>query len=116
VQHDEQFQKEAISLKGIQHPNVIRLLGYCLESKGEITELPNGEYVIADNYARMLCFEYVCNGGLDKHLSGTFWKHRTYFISSLFSFSEVYIVRTRLHVTTISRTLKYVTSIQQRLF
>ncbi|CAD6343754.1 unnamed protein product [Miscanthus lutarioriparius] len=67
VKGDEQFQKVATSL--IKHPNVTQLLGYCSESKGEMIKLPNGKCVIADKQTRILCFEYMCNGGLDKHLS-----------------------------------------------
>ncbi|CAD6343756.1 unnamed protein product [Miscanthus lutarioriparius] len=67
VNGDEQFQKVATSL--IKHPNVTQLLGYCSESKGEMIKLPNGKYVIADKQTRILCFEYMCNEGLDKHLS-----------------------------------------------
>lgn len=73
---DDQFLKEATLIMGIQHPNVVRFLGYCSESKRELTAL-NGQYVFAEKQARMLCFEYLCKGSLDKYLSGTFRKHET---------------------------------------
>ncbi|CAD6266927.1 unnamed protein product [Miscanthus lutarioriparius] len=67
VKGDEQFQKVATSL--IKHPNVIQLLGYCAESKGVIKKQENGKRAIVYEQTRILCFEYMCNGGLDKHLS-----------------------------------------------
>ena len=78
------FENEASFLMDIKHQNVIQLLGYCAESKGEMMKQPNGKVIVAEAQTRMLCFEYMCNGGLDKYLSGAFRKHlRDIIISSL---------------------------------
>lgn len=102
VVDDDQFQKEAAFLMGIQHQNVVRILGYCAESRWEMMEVEKGKgrYVFAEIRARMLCFEYMPNKGLDEYLSGTFYE-TWYIILHLFSlpFSEVYIViRTQLNI------------------
>lgn len=92
---DGQFEKEATFLMGIKHENVVRILGYCAESRWEMMEVEKGKgrYVLAEIRARMLCFEYMCNKGLDEYLSGTLYE-TWYIILHLFflPFSEVYIV------------------------
>lgn len=70
---DDRFQNEATFLMGIKHQNVVQLLGYCAESRGVMKNLQNGKHVIVEELTRVLCFEHVCNKGLDKHLSGTFF-------------------------------------------
>jgi len=87
------FENEASFLMDLKHQNIIQLLGYCAESKGVMIKQPTGKVIVAEAQTRMLCFEYMCNGGLDKHLSGTFQKHVRDIIYQLplFSFSLVYI-------------------------
>ena len=97
---DGQFGKEATFLIGIKHQNVVRILGYCAESRWEAKEKEKGKgHVLAEIRARILCFEYMPNKGLDEYLSGTFYE-TWYIILHLFPlpFSEVYIViRTQLN-------------------
>jgi len=69
VEDNDRFQKELTFLMGIKHQNVVQLLGYCAESRWEMTKLSNGNYVLAQIPASLLCFEYLCNRGLDKHVS-----------------------------------------------
>lgn len=65
---DEQFEKEYHSLTTLQHNNIVRLVGYCHETRGEF--LPyNGKLVLAKLTQRALCFEYMQNGSLDNFLS-----------------------------------------------
>uniref|UniRef100_A0ACD5YU10 Uncharacterized protein n=1 Tax=Avena sativa TaxID=4498 RepID=A0ACD5YU10_AVESA len=59
VSHDsnqgvKEFIAEVVSLGRLQHPNLVRLLGYCRRQKGEL----------------LLVYEYMPNGSLDKHLYG----------------------------------------------
>lgn len=61
---DEQFAAEVEALSCAQHRNLVTLIGYCVENK-----------------LRLLVYEYICNGSLDRHLSpksksGLQWKHR----------------------------------------
>ncbi|XP_066359535.1 uncharacterized protein [Miscanthus floridulus] len=68
---------------------VYKLLGYCAESKGVMMKQPNRKVIVAEAQTRMLCFEYMCNGGLDKHLSdessGLEWNMRYKIIKGICS-------------------------------
>jgi len=66
---DGPFQNEVIYLIGLKHKNIVKLVGYCAESRWEATQL-SGKYVMAEIRKRLLCFEYLNNKSLDKHLSG----------------------------------------------
>lgn len=52
-QGDEEFCAEVEVLSCALHRNLVTLIGYCVE-----------------NHLRLLVYEYVCNGSLDRHLSG----------------------------------------------
>ena len=66
---DGPFQNEVIYLIGLKHKNIVKLVGYCAEPRWEATQL-SGKYVMAEIPKRLLCFEYLNNKSLDKHLSG----------------------------------------------
>ncbi|KAF7076755.1 hypothetical protein CFC21_081367 [Triticum aestivum] len=68
---EDAFRNEVCYLMGIKHPNVVQLLGYCAESIWETMEFPSGsgKRVFAEKPKRLICFEYVCNKSLDKHIS-----------------------------------------------
>lgn len=51
-QGDEEFCAEVEVLSCAQHRNLVTLIGYCVE-----------------RHMRLLVYEYVCNGSLDRHLS-----------------------------------------------
>ena len=68
---DKEFDNEFRNLREIRHPNVVRLLGYCYESRHKFVK-HNGDLVRAQEIERALCFEYMQGGSLDKHISGTF--------------------------------------------
>jgi hypothetical protein len=57
---------------GIKHQNVVKFVGYCAESRWEAIEVPSGsgKHILAEIPKRLLCFEYVSNKSLDKHISG----------------------------------------------
>ncbi|KAL6640387.1 hypothetical protein ACP70R_021510 [Stipagrostis hirtigluma subsp. patula] len=80
--HDdlEQFKREFENLWRLKHQNVVQLLGYCYEIRLEYVELGDGKTVFAQNIYRALCFEYMQNGSLQKHLSdeyhGLDWQTR----------------------------------------
>uniref|UniRef100_A0ACD6ADL5 Uncharacterized protein n=1 Tax=Avena sativa TaxID=4498 RepID=A0ACD6ADL5_AVESA len=68
---EETFQNEVRYLMGIKHQNVVQFLGYCAESSWEAIEQPSGsgKHIFAEKPKRLLCFEYVPNKSLDKHIS-----------------------------------------------
>lgn len=67
---DDQFQNEVTYLIGMKHQNIVRLLGYCAESRWEATKV-SSRFVMAEVRKRLLCFEYINNKSLRNHLSGT---------------------------------------------
>jgi serine/threonine protein kinase len=66
---DEQFEKEYLNLASLQHKNIVRLVGYCNETQREWRPF-NKKMVLAEMTQRVLCFEYMRNGSLDKYLFG----------------------------------------------
>ncbi|KAM3276609.1 hypothetical protein ACQJBY_044805 [Aegilops geniculata] len=65
---DDQFQNEVTYLIGVKHQNIVQLVGYCAESRWEAAQVDR-RYVLAEIRKRLLCFEYLKNNSLDKHLS-----------------------------------------------
>jgi serine/threonine protein kinase len=66
---DDQFQREFENIMRLDHHNIVRLVGYCYETQ----HLPMpymGRTIFAERTYRALCFEYMQNGSLQKHISG----------------------------------------------
>ncbi|KAM0846419.1 hypothetical protein ACQ4PT_055683 [Festuca glaucescens] len=66
---EKQFSKEVHCLMKAKHKNIVRFLGYCSDTQGEMLDY-EGELVLADVRERLLCFEYLSQGSLDKHITG----------------------------------------------
>ncbi|XP_021317102.1 uncharacterized protein LOC8079731 isoform X2 [Sorghum bicolor] len=85
---DGPFQNEVIYLIGLKHKNIVKLVGYCAESRWEATQV-SGKYVMAEIRKRLLCFEYLNKKSLDKHLSdescGLKWNMRYQIIRGICS-------------------------------
>ncbi|KAM3244801.1 hypothetical protein ACQJBY_056254 [Aegilops geniculata] len=65
---DKLFQDAVKSLMSVKHRNIVRFLGYCVAAQGkEATE--GGKTVTVIVRERLLCFEYLCNGNLQVHLT-----------------------------------------------
>ncbi|KAJ1265839.1 hypothetical protein BS78_08G105000 [Paspalum vaginatum] len=64
---DEEFHSEFNNLVKIHHPNIIELIGYCYESQHRFDEY-EGKQVFAKAVERILCFEYMHGGSLQKHI------------------------------------------------
>ncbi|KAJ1268755.1 hypothetical protein BS78_07G159200 [Paspalum vaginatum] len=62
------FEDEFNSHMRVRHDNIIRLIGYCCDTKNVPTKL-HGKFVFADVTNRCLCFEYMQGGNLDEHIS-----------------------------------------------
>uniref|UniRef100_A0A452XHZ8 Disease resistance protein RPP13 n=1 Tax=Aegilops tauschii subsp. strangulata TaxID=200361 RepID=A0A452XHZ8_AEGTS len=79
---DKLFRREFNSLwKANNHQNVVRFLGFCSNSyQTRIQEAGSEEIKLANVRERLLCFEYISNGSLDKHITdelrGLEWETR----------------------------------------
>jgi len=65
-----EFHREVECLMRVKHKNVVRFLGYCANRQGTM-ERYHKKLVMADVHQRLLCFEYVPQGSLDKYIIGT---------------------------------------------
>nr|BET03928.1 Rmg8 protein splicing variant 2 [Triticum aestivum] len=65
---ETKFHREVECLMQVKHKNVVRFLGYCADRQGNMARY-NGKLVMADVHQRLLCFEYIPKGGLDKYIS-----------------------------------------------
>ncbi|KAM3298184.1 hypothetical protein ACQJBY_039907 [Aegilops geniculata] len=75
------FYREVDSLLNIEHKNVVRFLGFCAST--DQIAIPTGgskEHIYAEVRERLLCFEYISNGSLQKcitdELRGLEWNTR----------------------------------------
>ena len=64
------FHREVKSLITVRHQNIVRFLGYCSFTEERMVSIEGGTIVV-DIQERLLCFEYMSNGSLDSHLTGT---------------------------------------------
>jgi len=64
---ETKFHREVECLMRVKHKNVVRFLGYCADRQGNM-ERYKGKLVMADVHQRLLCFEYISNGSLDKYI------------------------------------------------
>jgi len=67
------FQNEFYNLTKLKHQNIVQILGYCYETEKKPFIIPDGSKVFVDELHIALCFEYLQNGSLQRHLSGTMW-------------------------------------------
>jgi len=74
----KQFQNEFYNLTKLRHQNVVQILGYCYEIEKKLFIMPHGSKVFVDETHVALCFEYMHNGSLQKHLRGTMRLHFWY--------------------------------------
>jgi serine/threonine protein kinase len=67
---DDRFHCEVDCLLKTKHNNIVRFLGYCADTQGELVE-HKGRKIMAEVRQRFLCFEYVPNRSLRHYLKGT---------------------------------------------
>ncbi|KAF8689677.1 hypothetical protein HU200_041708 [Digitaria exilis] len=63
------FRTEVTNIMALKHENIVELVSYCHESQKKVVQ-HNGRYVIVDVIESCLCYKYVPNGSLDKHIYG----------------------------------------------
>lgn len=68
--HEKQFHEEVSCLMKAKHKNIVRFLGYCSDTRGKMVAF-EGKLVMADVRQRLLCFEYLPRGSLDKYIAGS---------------------------------------------
>jgi coatomer subunit beta' len=71
---DKLFRREVNSLLNVSHKNIVRFLGFCSHTEHKAVDYEgSGEYIYAESRERILCFEYINNGSLEKYTAGTLW-------------------------------------------
>ncbi|CAO2148442.1 unnamed protein product [Urochloa humidicola] len=77
--NEEKFNQEIDCLMRVKHKNIVRFLGYCADTQGELFSY-KGRHVLAERRQMLLCFEYVSGGTLDNYLTdvstGLEWRKR----------------------------------------
>jgi len=66
---DDQFMNELSNHMKVQHPNIVRLVGYCNEVSSKYVEQKDGTHVFGKHIYKVLCFEYMHGRSLDICLS-----------------------------------------------
>ena len=66
---DVSFRREFNSLMNNNYQNVVRFLGFCSNTH-HTSRKEAGEINLVNVRERLLCFEYIRNGSLDKHITG----------------------------------------------
>ncbi|VAI81532.1 unnamed protein product [Triticum turgidum subsp. durum] len=64
------FYREVDSLLNIEHKNVVRFLGFCASTDQTAIQIEGSkQHIYAEVRERLLCFEYISNGSLQKYLT-----------------------------------------------
>ncbi|XP_037451719.1 cysteine-rich receptor-like protein kinase 41 [Triticum dicoccoides] len=83
---DVSFRREFNSLMNTNYQNVVRFLGFCSNTH-HTSRKEAGEINLVSVRERLLCFEYIRNGSLDKHITdelrGLEWEPRYAIISGI---------------------------------
>ncbi|RLM69987.1 hypothetical protein C2845_PM17G03520 [Panicum miliaceum] len=65
-EQDKQFKNEVNHLAKLNHDNIVKLIGYCDETKVRpVYDDNQHKYVMAEVQEKLLCYEYLSNGSLD---------------------------------------------------
>lgn len=65
----QNFDSEADCLKKVKHKNIVRFLGHCSNTQ-MVPMLYEGKEVLGVEREKLLCFEYLSKGTLDKYFKG----------------------------------------------
>ncbi|KAM0907456.1 hypothetical protein ACQ4PT_016109 [Festuca glaucescens] len=82
------FRREVNSLLNVNHKNIVRFLGFCSNTEHKAIKCDGSkEYIYAEDRERILCFEYINHGSLDKYvadeLRGLPWDTRYFIIKGI---------------------------------
>ncbi|VAI93752.1 unnamed protein product [Triticum turgidum subsp. durum] len=68
--NDALFYREVDSLLNIEHKNVVRFLGFCANTYQTAIQIKGSkQHIYAEVRERLLCFEYISNGSLQKYIT-----------------------------------------------
>ncbi|CAM0908794.1 unnamed protein product [Alopecurus aequalis] len=86
--NEKLFHREVNSLLTINHPNIVRFLGFCASTDQTAIKIEGlKEHIYAEIRERLLCFEYISNGNLQKHITdelrGLDWSTRYQIIKGM---------------------------------
>lgn len=66
---NKKFLDEVDVLRRLNHKNIVRFLGYCADTHGEVMDV-EGKLRVVEEPQRLLCFEYAPNGNLHDYIRG----------------------------------------------
>ncbi|KAK1611041.1 hypothetical protein QYE76_034714 [Lolium multiflorum] len=76
---EKQFENEINLLRQLEHRNIVRLLGFCYETK-LVQKLHEEKFVLVWNIECLICLEYLSKGSLNMYISdassGLDWPQR----------------------------------------
>ncbi|KAF8673176.1 hypothetical protein HU200_048725 [Digitaria exilis] len=64
---NKKFLDEVDVLRRLNHKNIVRFLGYCADTHGEVMDV-EGKLRVVEEPQRLLCFEYAPNGNLHDYI------------------------------------------------
>jgi serine/threonine protein kinase len=71
---EKQFENEINLLRQLEHRNIVRLLGFCYETK-HVQKLHEGKFILVWNIECLICLEYLSKGSLNMYISGMLFKY-----------------------------------------
>ncbi|KAM0929205.1 hypothetical protein ACQ4PT_001777 [Festuca glaucescens] len=82
------FYREVNSLLMVNHPNIVRFLGFCASTDQTAIKIEGSrDHIYAEVRERLICFEYISNGNLRKHITdelrGLDWSTRYQLIKGI---------------------------------
>ncbi|PAN41622.1 hypothetical protein PAHAL_8G056600 [Panicum hallii] len=63
------FYREVNSLLNVNHQNIVRFLGFCANTEQTAIKIEGSKHIYAEIRERLLCFEYIGNGSLQKYIA-----------------------------------------------
>uniref|UniRef100_A0A8I7BK89 non-specific serine/threonine protein kinase n=1 Tax=Hordeum vulgare subsp. vulgare TaxID=112509 RepID=A0A8I7BK89_HORVV len=84
--NEKLFLREVECLMKAKHRNIVRFLGYCSDTQGNIFDY-DGKKIMADVRQRLLCYEYLRKGSLDNYIKDSLgelkWRKRYHIIKGI---------------------------------
>ncbi|KAF8655659.1 hypothetical protein HU200_060977 [Digitaria exilis] len=71
IMDDTNFNTEVCNMVMVKHKNIVRFLGYCGDTQHDVLNY-EGKIIVVEERQRLLCFEYLPEGNLRKHICGIF--------------------------------------------